>query len=293
MDKRTIKFLKNYIKSHVYGRYADYTLQSLFRAYENREINTFDDVLIATQAFLTFLHINKKRILKKMKDIYKEDFDNELECLIRTFDIFSDPHILNSQVKFVKIANVLYSPQNSKILDVGPGAFPITSYLFTDIYDDVHAMDKFLLSDDFLKSQNITPHSEFFTQLTDVSDYDYIVGKRPCSAIENIVTNSAKANKPYLIELCGCELDKYVLPDGTHPHTWEDILREIDPNISFVQDYAFNIDATQSQFLRLLEENNPIFEKEKITQNGLTFPALSFLADCFNEIELELYTQMI
>ena len=42
-----------------------------------------------------------------------------------------------------------------------------------------------------------------------------------------------------------------------------------------------------------LEENNPIFEKEKITQNGLTFPALSFLADCFNEIELELYTQMI
>ena len=64
MDKKVLRYLKNYIKSHTYGRNADYTLQTLFHAYESRAIISLDGLFAATQEFVQFLFKNKYKILK-------------------------------------------------------------------------------------------------------------------------------------------------------------------------------------------------------------------------------------
>ena len=41
---------------------------------------------------------------------------------------------------------------------------------------------------------------------SDISDYDIVVGRAPCTAIVPIVTLCKEANKPYIILLCDCDL---------------------------------------------------------------------------------------
>ena len=66
MDKKVLKYLKNYIKAHSYGRNADYTLQTLFYEYESRTIDSLDRLFVATQEFVNFLFKNKYKILKSI-----------------------------------------------------------------------------------------------------------------------------------------------------------------------------------------------------------------------------------
>ena len=291
MDKKVLKYLKSYVKSHSYGRNADYTLQTLFHAYESRAIISLDGLFVATQEFVQFLFKNKHKILKTIapnNNIARNYFEKEFDQILFAFDHISDTNQLNNQALFVKLSETLYDNGNSKILDVGAGGIPLTSFLFTTSFDDVSSMDKFLLSEDFLKSQNINPINKYYTKHTDISDYDFVVGRKPCSAIPSIVETCSKANKPYFLELCGCHLDHMKLADGTTPSSWEEVLPEIDPNIAFIQDYAFNIDASESQIVKIIEHTSPQFSIEP-PKTRFSFLALSFLATCFNEIEQELF----
>lgn len=290
MDKKVLRYLKNYIKSHSYGRNADYTLQTLFQAYESRAIMSLDGLFVATQEFVQFLFKNKNKILKTIapqNNIARNYFEKEFDQILFAFDHISDTNQLNNQALFVKLSETLYDNANSKILDVGAGGIPLTSFLFTTSYDNVSSMDKFLLSDEFLKSQNIDPHNRYFTKHTDISSYDFVVGRKPCSAIPSIVERCAKENKPYFLELCGCHLDHMRLTDGSTPDSWEQVLPDLDPNIAFIQNYAFNVDASESQVVKLIEHSCPEIHMP-IPKTRFSFLALSFLADCFNEIEQEL-----
>lgn len=291
MDKKVLKFLKNYIKKHTYGRNADYTLQSLFYAYESKAINSIEGLFVATQEFVKFLYYNKQKILKSIKTtspLTLAYFEKEYDQILFAFDHISDNEQIEMQSKFVRLSGMLYDEANTKILDVGAGGIPLTSFLFTNDYSDVSSMDRFLLSEEFLKAQNITPYNQYFTRSTKVSDFDYVVGRRPCSAITNIVENCAKENKPYFLELCDCHLDKIKLPDGSHPSSWEEVLPDLDHDIKFVDNYAFNIDASKSQVVSIIEHLHPhIFQSQSEFTNA--FIALSFLIDCFNDIEQELF----
>ena len=290
MDKKVLKYLKNYIKRHTYGRNADYTLQTLFYAYETRAIDSLEGLFLATEEFIKFLVFNKQKILKdisKHSNINRDYFDKEYESILVAFDHISNSYQIDQQSKFVRISKLLYSDPNTRLLDVGAGGIPLTSLLFTTDYTDVSSMDKFLLSNEFLEAQNITPYNQYYTNHTDVSNFDYVVARRPCSAIPSIVKTCAKQNKPYFIELCGCHLERITLPDGSHPQSWEEVLPEYDNNIKFVDDFAFNIDASKSQALKLIETTHPeIFDN--ITGTTPNFVAMSFLIDCFNDIEQEL-----
>ena len=207
--------------------------------------------------------------------------------VMMSFNNIYDSAQLEAQSKFVKLSNMVYHDPNTKLLDVGAGGIPLTSFLFTTDYTDVSSMDKFLISNDFLKAQNVTPYNQYYTNYTDVSNFDFVVGRRPCSAIPSIVKTCSKQNKPYLLELCGCHLEHMTLPDGSHPNSWQDILPLYDEQIQFAGNYAFNVDISQSQATRIIESLHP----EAFTQkNGVpkNFVAMSFLVDCFNEIEQEM-----
>ena len=114
-------------------------------------------------------------------------------------------------------------------------------------------MDKFLLSTTALKKLGINGIDTMFDENTQVSQYDFVVGQCPCSAIENMVINSAKENKPYFIELCKCNLDSIAARDGAY-RNWQELLPEYDSQIKFVGDYAFNLDCSENQVKNLLYE---------------------------------------
>ena len=125
----------------------------------------------------------------------------------------------------------------------------------------------------------IESHNKFFTDSTDVSSFDALVGRHPCSAILYMVRASAKENKPYIIELCDCEIPRFYdiltldLPDmdkidvapllkrvvydkvneRISPYfDWSDILPLYDKNCKVVGGFATNLDLTNEIFVRHL-----------------------------------------
>ena len=283
MKRKVLKHLKEYIKKNVYG---DYTLFMLFQEYEKQTIKTLDGLYQTTEEFIKFLYKNRDKILKDISYIEAADFEKEFDEIIFAFRHISRSDNVNSTYEFVRLAETLYDDKSATILDVGAGAIPLSSFLFTTSFDEVYSMDKFLLSEEYIKGQGVQPINAYFKKDTNISGYDYIVGKCPCSAIPHIVKNSAKENKPYFLELCDCSLNSIILPNGTIPEKWEDVLFDYDPNITFVGDYALNIDASKSQLIKLIENGQPHHSL------NLSFNAINFLASCFKEIVSEQSYQM-
>lgn len=144
------------------------------------------------------------------------------------------------------------SPQNSHILDVGPGIIPYSSLAIATEAKNVSAMDKeFLFAIESLKAMNVNAIDMYFDENTSIDDYDFVVGRCPCSAIPHIVKKCKEANKPYFLELCNCALPnrKIYLRDEhfREVYSWKNVLPDIDPNIKFYEDYAFNLDASPEQ----------------------------------------------
>lgn len=283
MKRKVLKHLKEYIKNNVYG---DYTLFMLFQEYEKQTIQTLEGLYKTTEEFIKFLYRNRDKILKEVSYIEAADFEKEFDEIIYAFRHIANSASVNSTYEFVRLAETIYDDKSATILDVGAGAIPLSSFLFTTTFDEVYAMDKFLFSNEYLKAQGVNPINAYFKKDTNISNYDYIVGKCPCSAIPHIVKNSAKENKPYFLELCDCSLNSIVLPNGTIPEKWEDVLFDYDPNITFVGSYALNIDATKSQLIKLIENGKPH------QSLNLSFHAVHFLASCFKEILNEQSYQM-
>lgn len=150
------------------------------------------------------------------------------------------------------------SPQSSHILDVGPGIIPYSSLAIAREAKNVSAMDKkFLFAVESLKAMNVNAIDMFFDENTSIEDYDFIVGKCPCSAIPHIVKKCKELNKPYFLELCNCALPnrKIYLRDDhlREAYSWKNVLPDIDPNIKFYEDYAFNLDASPEQVKNVIE----------------------------------------
>lgn len=142
--------------------------------------------------------------------------------------------------------------ENLSILDVGPDRFPASSLLLAKKAKRVTAMDEeFFLSHQALKNLNVISIEKLFSNLTDISRYDMVVGRSPCSAIKSIVSNCAKHNKPYIILLCHCALDDELQRD-TPSLGWELVLPEIDPNIKFCGQYVYNFEATPNQLKKMI-----------------------------------------
>lgn len=278
MKRKVLKHLKEYIKKNVY---SDYTLYSLFQEYEKNALISIDGLQKATKDFINFLTKHKYKILKDLPNSKFCQFNEEFDKILIAFKYFSTPKNVDSIYTFVKLAESLYDNKQSKILDVGSGGIPLSSFLFTTSFEDVYSMDKFLLSNDFLKAQNITPINDYFDSTTNVTNYDYVVGQCPCSAIPYIIQNCAKENKPYFIELCNCSLKNIELKDGSHPFSWQEVVYDYDSNITYLEPFVFNIDATQSQIIKNIEGNG-IHESLNISSS-----AIKFLSICFNELIYE------
>lgn len=250
-------------------------MYELYRYYSYLNINNLDDLKNSSDDFYMFLVDNLELIKQCTRDT-----EHELSILFSTFKSMLDNKVNNNefhkqQCLFVGIVNSILSKKHKHLLDVGPGHLAYSSILLGENNSKVTAMDEsFWLDDESLKRMNVNPYIGYFYNKTNIDDFDMIVGKSPCTAIDSIVYLCKKYKKPYFIETCDCvlpsisyfcrkwELDKSKtemeeMVTNTHGSLgWKDLLPELDKDIGFIGKYAYNIGDNKSNVESLVDENS-------------------------------------
>ena len=271
MKQETKEILIDYIHNSNYG---DYNIDDLFILFSELEINKLSDIKNALNEFISFVetHIEYFRsynasALKKALPTHISVFKKVMPSLFQTRDK------VNIRTFSEIIKKISPSKRNTKVLDVGPGSFPYSTILMAKYFNNSTAIDdKFYLSDKSLASMNVSLIKKYFKENSNIDNFDFVVGRFPCSAILPIVKVCSKYNKPYFIELCECDAP-YIDDDTFGIDGWKKFLPSIDPKIQVINGYAFNIDATPKQILNII---NHYKMKEFFTlKNGVYIPKKS------------------
>jgi len=268
IDINELDALKEYMSSHVYGVSADYDMNALYKMFCSATVFSIQDLFLSPRKFNAFVRENINLIRREDGFTTNERLIRLLEGKVKILENKLKTFCGLTQQQFAEIITDLVGKEN-KILDVGAGDFPYSSILLGENFQNVSSMDsKFELSPETLARLNVSTKEEYFSTNTDLSGYDVIVGQRPCSAIAHMVTECAKQNKPYFIELCNCHIPPSKTPGK--PATWHEILPEIDAYVRFYGGYAFNIDATEEQVKKVMEEHEFFRIREKYFNEKLS-----------------------
>lgn len=238
----------------------------LYTMYSSYEIDSYNHIVDATTDFFKFLTNSEPY---QNDPFVKTSINRATRIINRYISRFMN---VNSGSSFAQTALELSpsNPLDSHFLDVGPGFTPYSSLTLANSAKKVSAMDKdYLFSTTSLSAMNVDAQKKYFDGKTSVDEYDFVVGCRPCSAIPYIVSQCKSANKPYFLMLCDCAIyDRnspildYFAKKGKF--RWSEILPELDPNIKFCDEFAFNIDATPEQ-IKQVSSNKILRRISRIT----------------------------
>lgn len=275
MKESSMEFLQNALMQ--FEIKSKHDVFELFKLYSAVEIDSYSTVINSTNEFFDFL-----------RQILPYTNSRQAKCAIESAEktICSEVSRLSMhsfEKTFAKTVLDLSptSPDHAHILDVGPGNMPISSLILGQEAKNVSAMDKeFIFAIESLKNMNVDAMENFFDENTKIDDYDFVVGRCPCSAIGHIVSKCKESNKPYFIELCNCAVPdrKTYFRDknGNELHTWKNVLPDIDPNVKFYDDYAFNLDASPEQVKKVIDkinESNILPDKYTLKPKKIFFDA--------------------
>lgn len=251
MKIQTHLILIDELHRHDYGNSGEYDIQKLFKLYTTCEITAFEDIRKEHKAFLHFVYenIDKFKGLTREADgsISKEE-EKSLVSMARYLTIrleaLHSKFYINQrydQENFAETVAKIIGNNKVNLLEVGSGEVPYSSILLAHDLGKITSMDHFLLSDESLKSLNVNPINDYFNKDTDISDFGFIVGQRPCSVIAEIVKQCTKDKKPYFLQLCECNSPTHDI-DG-----WQKYLKLFDPKIKFSKRsyYAYNLDSPE------------------------------------------------
>lgn len=256
------QWLINFLKTHYLNE--EYTFSDLFyQYYSELEFESIDEYISEIDEFFDFL-LNHISFMKYTSSTIPEKIPSIIEGVRGNAKMNFSGNMFESQKAFAtQVAELLENPTETKVLDVGPGHFPISSLFLAKKTKQVTAMDAyFFLSQQALQNMNVMPLNQLFDTNTDISNYDIVVGRAPCSAIRPIVIACQKANKPYFLHLCDCALPP-AFKANTTSLGWENMLPNIDPNIRFHGQYAFNLDISPEKIRDVLSSYS---FKEEIRQ---------------------------
>ena len=263
MKKATREFLLNYMQTHYLN--DEYTLHQLFYTkFAEMEFASLEDYLNGATEFFELFLSNKHLIKFREETIMPNRLTTLIENEQHNVLLGLSEHSIKKQKEFTDAVSMVFdNPDSKSILDVGPGHMPVSSFLLSKNFKKVTAMDShFYLSQIALQNMNVVALSQYFTNQTPLSDYDFIVGRAPCEAIESIVENCAKNNKPYFIELCPCNVEyKYI--SNKDSFGWENLLPTIDPNIRFHGEFAYNLTNIPNNIFEALKGFIPKSQKYK------------------------------
>lgn len=259
MQQECREFLERYIHSSTTERKSRAFYQ-LFKLYSAYEVHRREDIAPAIDEFFDFLSTCDDLPLLKRDTITPLQL-----ATIKTKNLhrYLESPITPAQLGYSNIIRHI-APKGTRtsFLDVGAGLHPKSSLYLVGKLKTVTAIDKeFLLSVESLSGMKIHPIENTFNEDTDISKYDLVGGRFPCSAIQAIVSKCVKEGKPYFIQLCDCKL-----PQNPDPHkypvwTWAQVLKPIDPNVRFYGSCAFNVSVSEKKMRRLIDRYIPEGEK--------------------------------
>lgn len=250
MNTQTYILLKKELEENEYGIFCKNTIEKLFNLYTKYEITSFRDFFAKDHKdFYRFVKDNIPLFKNIDKDeqgkITEEDKKfllTSAHSCVMNFNVITSKYFdsyRKEQENFVSLVEKLACNNNTNILEVGSGKIPYSSMLIAQDLGHVNSMDKFAISNESLKSMDINPLKEYFNENTQIDNYDFVVGNKPCTAIQHIVKLCTKAKKPYFIGLCDCETPTKRLD------YWDTYLKLIDKKIKFSKnyEYAYNVDT--------------------------------------------------
>lgn len=238
MKKETEFALYKEIKE---GNLSFNDVDRLFDIYLEGEIETVEDFHTEPKDFHSFIRNNL--------DSFDCHNDEEEFCVtsiaydkVRAFKPVADKYFRVYRIyqeQFAKeVEELVDHDKSTRILEVGSGEVPYSSILLGRDGYNVTSMDNFCVSEDCLAKFNVKSFRQMFNAKTSVKNYDIVVARRPCSAIENIVANCHREKIPYFMRLCGCNAP------GGHVSGWRNILSSIDEDIRYNAAYAYNLDGS-------------------------------------------------
>ena len=240
MKASTRRYLLNRLK---FGNKTIRDVSNLFDIYANLEIRTKEDLFRDHKPFFELIRENKSAfepsdlngvILTAHRRV------NALRCI--SGHLWLSPEKLKHQECFSEeVKEIISHDKSKKILEIGSGVIPYSSILLGEDGYDISSIDQFYLPPKCLERMHVKSYRQMFSERFDVSSYDVVVGRRPCTAIRSMVTACTDQRVPYFMRLCTCSLPS----DGDYTDWWP-ILREIDKDIEFYGAYAFNF--TNSNF---------------------------------------------
>lgn len=256
MNLKEILEFKKYISSHsvsLVGTEDSLTFQDLFKKFSEYEIHTRRDYKHASKHFKLIM-TNFYKHIGNSEEINEHEFQQKLNIFCRHIhnSLNPNPARIHKQEPYVGVIKSLI-PCENRILDVGAGTIPHSSFMMAPLFKEVKTLDKFAVCEEALTPFDVKAKDGYFESNTNIDDVDFIVGNRPCSAIQKIVEQASARNKGYVIKLCDCDLSNIAYNSGLGYRNWDQILPEIDSKVQFCENYAYNVDATVEQFMKVTE----------------------------------------
>lgn len=257
MKNLTFEKIKQYLNSHEANSKNLYNIEEVFKIFALCEVKSFED-FSKFHEFGLFMK-NQMSGLSHFSGSGAEPYEFEVltEAFYDKLMSFISGVFANRQREYSRVVStIMPSGKNTRILDLGAGEFPLSSFMIAQNADDVTTQDKeFMFYDETISGLGCKPKQEIFTKDTDLSNYDFVVGNKPCEATLDMIANCAKNNLPYFIDICNCAIPSLVSLSRVSDDVWQNIMRELDPRIQFVVDYgarcvdryAFVLDATPDQ----------------------------------------------
>ena len=243
----------NYIRKHPYQEVLDYDMYRIFQYYSTLEIRDDASVLRAINDFKTFWQENIY-LVDCEEDKRAELESSTMQEIDQIFQTVLDSRVL-AVSQFSNIVDTVSPAKHSSILDVGAGKYPYSSILLAEKNYPITSIDRsFFLSNKCLEKMKVNVINAYFDNKTSVDNFDFVVGRFPCTAIEHIVDRCYKSNKPYFIQLCSCNAPITEPKPRFSWQRWQSMLSTIDPNIQFYHNYAFNVDATTAQIIDIIRQ---------------------------------------
>jgi len=283
--------IKKYIEDNFVNNESLYNnLMNLYNLFAIDYIKTMNDFINSHKVFYDYLIDAYDEICNAYPNM---DGQSVIKTILEATNSIKRkviPQNNQSQIEFANIVTEIAKDHGSKfVLDVGPGFIPYSSIVMGKELPSVGAMDEsFQLPDNVLHNLNVKPYRAYLRANSNIDDFDMVVGRFPCEAIDTIVYLCSKYKKPYFIETCDCDMpsmDEFyrlynidkVAPKRiltnlsmsgqfnsiTEPITlskdgwfsWRTLLPELDKNIEFEGSYAFNVGESAENIKKLIKGN--------------------------------------
>jgi len=150
------------------------------------------------------------------------DTINQIYCYLNIVD-----DNINAYKGFINILKNNFD-LNKNILEIGAGNIPILIKYLEEEKINVDIVEPNIIFDNIIKGKII---KEKFTEKTNISNYDLIIGYNPCQATESIIKNAIKHNKDFCIALCGCCFLPDIYTERT-PIEWHKYLLDVAKKLS-------------------------------------------------------------